>query len=86
MGAIHAIRFSVDYEEKGRAPGGVEWKGRYARKCIELWFPAELKALRRENTGKKLGSKEEALSKQFLGKYRRVLTRRNHLKRLYKMV
>jgi hypothetical protein len=80
---VGALRFSIDWNVKSSQRGGKAWKTKYLK---ELCWVARGEEMERINTyfmGKAREKRLASIFKTFKGKYEKLVTARNQIRKLY---
>jgi hypothetical protein len=83
---IHVIKFAIDWKEKESTAEGRGWKHNYRQKLFDREQNQEVAQIEATCIGKRKEKKLIGLCRRFGVRHEKLVTARNHIRKLYEMV
>jgi hypothetical protein len=83
METVGVLRFSIDWNLKSNQKGGKAWKTKYIKDLCSLAMGDEMDRINNYFIGKAREKRLASIFKTFKGKYEKLVTARNQIRKLY---
>ena len=80
---VGVLRFSIDWDLKSSQRGGKAWKTTYIKRLCDVAMGQEMERINTNFVGEARQKKLSLLFKKFKGKYEKLVTARNQIRKLY---